>query len=225
MALLSARILVVPLLALVLVSAGCGHDSTMRHPMGPSPMSGAGMNSATGGGMNPGMGAMPGLGGGMGGAGNGMSMMVDSEFDYLASMIPHHEEAIAAAHMLSAGTRRSEMQQFAATIIRTQSEEVDQMRAWLAAWYPGRDITVDYRPMMRELTGLTGDALDRAFLQDMIPHHMMAVMMSQQLLARGLSQHQPVVPFATRIRDVQQTEIQMMRTWLRQWFGVLAAGS
>ena len=63
------------------------------------------------------------------------------------------------------------------------------MERWLADWYPGRSTDVKYRPMMRDLTGVSGERLDRVFLQDMIRHHMAAVMMSQQLLARGLAEH------------------------------------
>jgi uncharacterized protein (DUF305 family) len=81
-----------------------------------------------------------------------------------------------------------------------------------------RDATVTYDPMMRELVGLRGDALDQAFLADMIPHHMMAVMMSQQFLAARLGAHAETEPFARRIRDVQQQEIRMMQDWLRSWF-------
>ncbi len=107
-------------------------------------------------------------------------MSVTDEFSYLTKMIPHHEEAIESARALQAGTDRPEMRAFAQGIVDTQTREVNQMRAWLAAWYSGRDTTVDYAPMMRDLTGLRGDAPDRAFLQDMIPHHMAAVMMSQR---------------------------------------------
>lgn len=164
-------------------------------------------------------GAMPGgMGGGMGGQ-RGGSMMVAGEFDYLTRMIPHHEEAIAAARILQNGTRRTEMRAFAASIIATQSAEAEQMKAWLAAWYPGHDTRVDYAAMMRDLQGLTGDALDRAFLEDMIPHHMMAVMMSQQLMVTRGSVQPDVIPFASNIRDTQQAEIAMMNAWLRQWFG------
>ena len=152
------------------------------------------------------------------GVGHG-AMTVTSEFAYLAGMIPHHDEAIASAKILRAGTAREEMKRFVADIIRTQSAEVRRMKAWLAAWYPGRDTTVEYTPMMRDLSGLTGDALDRAFLEDMVHHHMMAVMMSQQLLVRGLAEHRAVVPFARKIRDVQRREIRMMRRWLADWFG------
>jgi uncharacterized protein (DUF305 family) len=150
----------------------------------------------------------------------GMGMaMVASEFDYLAQMIPHHDEAIATATLLQRGTERPEMRAFGASIVATQSAEVEQMKAWLAGWYPGRDTRVEYTPMMRDLAGLSGSALDRAFLEDMIPHHMMAVMMSQQLVVRGLATHAEVVPFARNIRDTQQQEIRMMSDWLRDWFG------
>ena len=196
-------------LVLALAAAPACNDDSERGPdvMGPSPM--GDQTGAMGGGM----------GGGMGGP--GASMMVNSEFEYLAAMIRHHEEAIASARILQNATARTEMRDFAAGIIETQGAEVRQMRAWLASWYAGRDTTVSYRPMMRDLSGLTGDALDRAFLQDMIPHHMMAVMMSQQLIARGLAVHQTVVPFATNIRDVQTAEIQTMRRWLVDWFGTM----
>lgn len=158
------------------------------------------------------------------GMGVGMEMEVRNEFDYLTRMIPHHDEAIAAAKVLQSGTQRQEMRTFAASIIETQTAEVTQMQAWLAAWYPGRDTRVTYTPMMRDLTGLGGAALDRAFLEDMIPHHMMAVMMSQQFLVANLADHGEVVPFARHIRDTQHTEIQTMAGWLRDWFGVTPGG-
>lgn len=123
---------------------------------------------------------------------------VDSEFEYLTQMIPHHEEAIDSAEALLEGTERPEMEAFAEDIIDTQSAEVDQMQEWLAAWYPERDGSVDYEPMMRDLTALDGDELDRAFLEDMVGHHMAA--------------------FAERIRDGQRAEIRQMRTWVADWF-------
>lgn len=186
----------------ILAAAACGDGRSMSNsPVGPSAMAGPAGSSGSG--------AMAGMG-----------MAVASEFDYLTRMIPHHDEAITTAQILHRGTGRQEMRSFAASIIDTQSAEVRQMQAWLAAWYPGRDTRASYQPMMRDLTGLRGSDLDRAFLEDMIPHHMMAVMMSQQLLASGLPRHDVVVPFARNIRDTQRNEIQMMSAWLREWFGL-----
>lgn len=149
---------------------------------------------------------------------------VDSEFAYLTQMIPHHEEAVAAARELLARSERPEMKDFARSIIESQTAQIDEMRADLARWYPGRDTSVEYAPMMRDLSSLAGDALDQAFLEDMIPHHGMAVMMSQQLLAGGLAEHPEITDLATTIRDDQRAEIMTMMDWLRTWFGTTAHG-
>jgi uncharacterized protein (DUF305 family) len=165
----------------------------------------------------PPMGGM-GMGGmGMGGMGMG-GMHVTSERDYLAEMIPHHQEAIDAAKVLRDKSGRAVMRGFAKDIIATQEAENAQMRTWLQTWYAGVP-SVPYEPMMRDLTKLSGDALDRAFLEDMIPHHHMAVMMSQQLINHGLVEHADVTPFARKIRDTQRAEIRTMQSWRRDWFG------
>lgn len=142
---------------------------------------------------------------------------VESEHAFLVEMIAHHEEAIDAAGEL-ARSERPEMRAFGARIIESQSAQVEQMQAWLDEWYADRSDEVDYDPMMRDLSGLSGDELDEAFLSDMIGHHMGAVMMSQQLLVRGLGDHTAVDRLAADIRDEQSREIQMMRRWLRDWF-------
>jgi uncharacterized protein (DUF305 family) len=198
--------------AAVSSSAGFGHQGAA----GMGPMTGTGGQRD---GMNGNQGSMAGP---MGMSGHMMS--VESEFDYLTQMIPHHEEAIASAQVLAEGTDRPEMQAFAQQIIETQSAEVAQMKTWLATWHPGADISVEYEPMMRDLSGLTGDELDQAFLEDMIGHHMAAVMMSQQLVAGDLAEHPEVVPFAEQIRDSQHAEIFQMSSWLADWFGVSGMG-
>ena len=142
-----------------------------------------------------------------------------SEYAYLAEMRAHHEEAVSAAQQLQRSDR-PQMRELGASIVASQSAQIDQMRGWLADWYPDQTGRVDYRPMMRDLSGLSGDRLDRAFLQDMIWHHMAAVMMSQRLLASGAVQHDQVRALAESIRDEQHAEMFQMQRWLRDWFGV-----
>lgn len=148
---------------------------------------------------------------------------VADEFEFLVEMIPHHEEAIDRAGDLLERSERPQMQAFAREIIATQSAEVAQMREWLADRYPDRAQEPTYMEMMRDYSALSGDALDRAFLEDMIPHHMIAVMMSQQFVSGDLAEHPDVVPFAESIRDTQMREIVMMEQWLPEWFGADAA--
>jgi uncharacterized protein (DUF305 family) len=147
-------------------------------------------------------------------------MQISSEFDYLSQMIPHHQEAVEAARQVLERSDRPEMKQFAQSIIEVQSAEIEQMQDWLKVWYPGRSSNRTYSPMMRDLSQLSGNALDQAFLDDMIGHHMEAVMMSQMLLNRNLVENWAIVPFARQIVRSQHQEIAQMRTWLQSWYGI-----
>ena len=142
---------------------------------------------------------------------------IDSEYEYMSSMIPHHEEAVASARILLDRTDRAEMREFAQSIIDVQTREIQQMEEWLTRWYPDRPVRSDYQPMMGDYRGLSGNELDVAFLQDMIPHHMAAVMMSQQLLAGRLAEHDEVAGLARDIRDAQMREIRQMSNWLEDY--------
>ena len=159
-----------------------------------------------------------GPGGMMSGFGAMHGMRTGSEYAYLAEMIAHHEEAVSAARELER-SERAQMRAFGKAIVASQSAQIDQMQEWLEDWYPDRSGQVAYQPMMRDLTGLEGDRLDRTFLQDMVRHHMGAVMMSQQLLMRGGADHEQVELLAKTIRDEQRAEIFQMQRWLQAWFG------
>jgi uncharacterized protein (DUF305 family) len=145
-------------------------------------------------------------------------MQANSEFEFLSLMIPHHEEAVATAQRVLEHSNRPEMREFARNIIDVQTAEIEQMEVWLGEWYPGQDTDLTYSPMMRDLSELEGDALDRAFLEDMIMHHMGAVMMSQRLVNHGLVEHQNLRPFARNIASTQRQEIGQMRRWLQNWY-------
>lgn len=160
----------------------------------------------------------PGFGPAMMGMGPGTMEAVDSEYKFLIKMIPHHEEAVDNAKILKENTNRKEMREFAKDIIEVQNQEIEEMKKYLAEWYPNRTNNYQYEPMMGNYEGLTEEELDRAFLEDMIFHHMGAVMMSQQLIMQGLDEHQEVYLLARSIRDSQRQEIFMMRDWLNNWY-------
>lgn len=60
---------------------------------------------------------------------------VDSEYDYLSSMIPHHEEATETARILSGFERHPEVDELARRIRDAQLREVRQMNDWLRESY------------------------------------------------------------------------------------------
>ena len=144
------------------------------------------------------------------------AMAPRSEADYLLQMVPHHEEAIVAARALGRSAH-PELRRLGRSITLSQSRQVDTMEGWLERWYPRATSSVPYRPMMSDLTGLSGATLDRTFLTEMVHHHLMAVMMSRHLLASGLVRHPAVAALARDVIDEQTAEIVLMRRWLRSW--------
>ena len=108
--------------------------------------------------------------------GQGRGMWATSEYAYLAHMLPHHLEAIAAAQELRRSTS-PEVRELGEDIVASQGAEVRLMEGWLDRWYPDRPSRDPAsQSMMRDLSGLSGAALDQAFLTDMVRHHMMAIM-------------------------------------------------
>lgn len=59
--------------------------------------------------------------------------LFDKEF--IEQMIPHHQMALMMVSMMLRGTEREEMKKLAQDIIRTQTEEINQMNSWYSDWY------------------------------------------------------------------------------------------
>ena len=164
---------------------------------------------------NDARGNMMGDGGmGMGGM-HDMSMMVQSEREFIEEMIPHHTEAIATAkEVVARGGSTPEIKTLAENIIKAQESEVAEMKTWYKNWY-GVEYVVDgtYKPMMRSLTNLSGAALDRVFLSDMIMHHMSAIMMANSVTP--YIEHPEITTLTTNIKTSQSAEITLMQNLLK----------
>lgn len=149
---------------------------------------------------------------------------------FIEQMIPHHEGAIDMAKLAKERSKLPEILTLSDSIIQSQSDEIDQMKKWYKNWY-GSDIATTSddgmgmgmgRGMMQGgmMGGSTSDLevlrnssnFDRSFLQEMIPHHQMAVMMAQMLL-QGTSKSE-MKELAQNIITAQEKEIEQMRSWL-----------
>ena len=163
--------------------------------------------------------------------GNRMLGLIDSHF--IEQMIPHHEDAIAMAGIAGEKAQHPEIKQLAEDIKRSQTEEIQKMQAWYKNWY-GKDVPDGLSDtghgmgsgMMR--TGMMGGeadmeklkaspAFDKTFIEDMIPHHQMAVMMAQML--QSSTDRPEMKQLAEDIIIAQTREINSMRGWYRQWYG------
>ena len=142
------------------------------------------------------------------------AMMVSSEREFLTGMIPHHQEAVdTAKEVIERGGITPEIKALAENIIIAQELEIAEMKQWYLAWY-GEEYVAEgsYQPMMRELAGLFGAELDQRFLEDMIMHHMGAIMMARSVQPH--IEHQEIEVLSKAIMTTQTAEIDLMRDLL-----------
>jgi uncharacterized protein (DUF305 family) len=147
--------------------------------------------------------------------GNMEMMMVGSEKQFITEMIPHHQEAVdTAKEVLARGATTPAIKTLVEDIITAQEREIADMKNWYEAWY-GTAYTPShtYKPMMRDLTRLSGEDLDQTFLNDMIMHHLMAMMMAHSV--QPYIEHEEMKVLTKAISESQSKEIQTMQQLLR----------
>lgn len=145
---------------------------------------------------------------------NGMDhsmMMVSSEKEFITEMIPHHQEAVdTAKEVLARGATTPEIKTLLENIVTAQEKEITDMKSWYEAWYgvPYQP-SGNYKPMMRDLSKLNGKDIDKVFLEDMVMHHMGAIMMAQSV--QSYIEHDEIRVLTEAITSSQTEEINQMR--------------
>lgn len=65
------------------------------------------------------------------------------DLQFLDTMVPHHESAVAMAKMISSRTKNADLNSFATAIVADQNKEISQMKKWRADWYAGKPSAVN----------------------------------------------------------------------------------
>ncbi len=159
-----------------------------------------------------------------------MAGQIDSHF--IENMIPHHEDAITMANLALTRAEHQEIKTLSNNIIKSQSEEIDQMKQWYKSWFesevPNSNSSMGRGMGMMMNGGMMGNEtdiktlenakpFDKEFIEQMIPHHQMAVMMAQ-MLSRSTNRPE-MKQLAENIISAQTKEINQMREWYRAWYG------
>ncbi len=157
-------------------------------------------------------------------------MMGNIDRHFIEMMIPHHEGAIAMARLALETSKRPEILSLADGIIEAQTREIEQMQEWYTQWFGTnvKDFTamnemMGHGGMGMHMMGMEGDLnelktalnFDIAFINQMIPHHEMAIMMAQMLQAG--TQRPEMRELADQIITSQSREIEMMKSWRNAW--------
>ena len=164
-------------------------------------------------------------------AGNNQ-MMGNLDKHFIEQMIPHHEGAVSMAKIALVKSKRPEIKNLANAIITGQTKEIGDMTLWYKNWF-GKDVPKGNTGMMgggmmsgsgmhmggkEDMASLENAVdFDKAFLEAMIPHHQLALMMVQ-MLESGTNRPE-MIELSKNITVSQSKEIEDMQGWYQEWYG------
>ena len=154
--------------------------------------------------------------------GLGLGMMSDIDRHFIEQMIPHHEDAVLMAELALTKADHEELKKLAENIKSGQSREIGEMRSWYKSWY-GTEVlesAIGGMGMMEDMTDFesleNAKLFDKEFIEQMIPHHQMAIMMASMML-RG-TEREEMKKLAQDIINTQTEEINQMSVWYSDWY-------
>lgn len=146
---------------------------------------------------------------------SGYTASLDDQATAIKAMIEHHQDAIGGSRIYLEHGSDPIVRDFAERLIRTQTEQVAEMEAWLTS-HPDATPASDV-----QWTAMCGDAdatgTDIGYLANMIDHHQAAVDMYRVMVAHGDIEDDEIGRMMRRIGLGQIGEIE----WMRQQIAAL----
>jgi uncharacterized protein (DUF305 family) len=159
--------------------------------------------------------------------GTPMAGMAEAEFDllYIDMMIPHHESIIALAEVARHELTHPDLIAIAEEIVATQQAENEEMHHLREMWYPdAAPVSMDAMLAMPGMEGTDMAEMDQqmsadwqvqafcaaedkdlAFIEQAIPHHQMAIGVSEAALEHAV--HPELSAIAEDVISAQEAEI------------------
>ena len=151
---------------------------------------------------------------------------------FLSAMVPHHRSAVEMASAAEGRLEDPQIRRIEGAIAKAQTAEIDQMKRiherlfgaplapdegahtqlGLSAQEAGMDHMLGARPIKR-----AAEPVDRAFIDEMVPHHRGAVVMAEVVLEP--SRDPELRKLAAGIIDAQESEIKTMNRVREREFG------
>ena len=160
-----------------------------------------------------------------------------AERAFLTAMVSHHESALEMAEIADERAEHRFVKELAGEIAAAQAREISEMKRIHERLFDG-ELRPDHGAhdglgLTAAEAGMThsphtnralrsADPFDRAFVDEMVPHHEGAVRMANAVLRR--TQDAPLRRLAERIISTQRTEIREMNDFRAKEFGGPAPG-
>lgn len=143
------------------------------------------------------------------------------EVAFIEDMIDHHAMAVHMATMCEEKAVHEDLAALCAEMRAAQQQEIESMQAWLQDWYGVSHAPVMKRGHEREmakLAALSPEQFEIAFMEMMIKHHAGAIREGSRCLERAY--HDALLDLCAGIIETQAMEIQLMRSWLCEWYAI-----
>jgi uncharacterized protein (DUF305 family) len=216
-------------LAILLASCGTGGGDAQKVEQGEKAETGNRQTQGANHAKKDESGKMPGMKGrdhGSGGMASGM-LMKDGEYSderFIDAMVPHHEGAVEMARVAVKNAEHPEIERLAEHIISNQEAEINELESIKREEYGTPKVpthmsmgqTKDMGMMMNPQSLTNENPFDKAFIDNMIPHHRPAIGMAQ--VARDESNNPKIKELATGIVSAQKREISQMKQRRTQWY-------
>jgi uncharacterized protein (DUF305 family) len=155
-----------------------------------------------------------------------------AERAFLEAMVPHHESAVMMAKVAQRRAEHPRVAALADAIVSIQATEIAQLERIHERLY-GEDLRPDEGGheelgLSAEQAGMmhgdeaaarleTAEPFDRAFIDEMVPHHRGAIRMARAV--RGQTDDAELRTLADEIISAQAQDIAQMRRWREAWYG------
>jgi uncharacterized protein (DUF305 family) len=152
---------------------------------------------------------------------------VEIDGAFMVEMSVHHESAIEMAQLARTRAEHPELKQLADSIIASQQREIDQLASTHQSVFAEPieegdhgslgvgEHTADMDEVVETLR--SAQPFDRAFIDEMVPHHQGAIEMARIVIAEG--ERADLAALAQQIIETQSREIEQMNSWREQWYG------
>jgi uncharacterized protein (DUF305 family) len=147
-----------------------------------------------------------------------------SDERFIDAMVPHHEGAVEMARVAKKHAEHPEIKQLAENIVTTQRAEIEDLESIKQEEFGTSHVPrkmgmgqMNSMGMMMDPGALAKEKpFDKAFIDNMIPHHNSAIGMAT--VARGETDNPKIEELATNIVEAQRREISQMKQWRNQWY-------
>ena len=163
-----------------------------------------------------------------GSGGNASGMVIEngrySDELFIDAMVPHHEGAVEMAEVALKNAEHNEIKQLAEDIVSAQEAEIKELKSIKQEEFGTSKVPMDMNAermagmgMMTDPQALANeDPFDKAFIDNMIPHHRSAIEMAE--VAARETTNPEIKTLANNIVEAQKREISQMEQWRQEWY-------